>query len=152
MPDYLEDTTPTWDLICTMLRPGHSKHVRATLNARMEAVGVQDLFELVALEMAFKDRGQPYRDIWDPEIVGSGVTLPQPPLYLMWDALVQEWEAATNTPEGLHVFGYYPTIAAADAGFRNLVGLTNDTRLIQVHVNGEDHCRIIVAGEFVPPL
>ena len=45
-----------------------------------------------------------------------------------------------------------PTIAAADAGFRNLVGLTNDTRLTQVHVNGEDHCRIIVAGEFVPPL
>ena len=73
-----------------MLRPGHSKYVRATLNARMAALGAQDLFELVALEMAFLGQRQPYRDNWHSDIVHTGVTLPVPePLYLGWDEGMQ---------------------------------------------------------------
>ena len=156
MPDLLDTTTPTWDLICTMLRPGHSKYVRATLNARMAVLGAQDLFQLVAMEAVYNHREPLIRDRWDPAIIGSGLTLPEGPtvtgpLHLVWDELLQLWEAATMSPTGLDVFGYYPTVEEANAVYRSAVALPA-ARPTQVYVNGDPHLRTIVAGQIVPPL
>ena len=67
------------DLNTLCLRPGHSKYVRATLNARMAVLGAQDLFQLVAMEAVYNHREPLIRDRWDPAIIGSGLTLPEGP-------------------------------------------------------------------------
>jgi hypothetical protein len=149
---------PTWDLICELLgRHRHVEHIRAALNARLEALGALDLFELVTIEAMHSGATLPEMVHWDPAIVNAGITLPNDddglrlPLRLKWISKLQKWAATTPLNGGLSTFGYYATIAEADAAYRALVGLADD-RVTEVFVNREKLRRTIVCGQFVPPL
>jgi hypothetical protein len=152
------ETARTWDLICTLLRPGHSKYVRQVLNARMAALGARDLFELVAMEMDYNARGLPHRDNWDPAIVNAGITVELlglddvPPLQLQLNSTNQAWAARVVTSPNEEHFGNFPTIAEADAFYRAVVGLDDAAQATRVLVNGETRCRTIIDGHIVPAL
>lgn len=142
---------PTWDLICELMSLRHITHIRPVLRERIQACGAEDLMGLVYMEAVYYDTGLPQTVAWDPAIVNAGITLPEQvaeddadddgvrPLRLKWIAKTQMWAASTLLvePEAhMATFGYYATLAEADAAYRALVGLDGD-RATKVRVNGE---------------
>ena len=84
----------------------------------------------------------------DTPVEGEAVA----PLHLKWDAKTQKW-AATVVRRGVReTFGYYATVADADAVYRAIVQLHDAGRATKVHINREKHLRTIVEGRIVPAL
>ena len=84
----------------------------------------------------------------DTPVEGAAVA----PLHLKWDAKTQK-RAATVVRRGVReTFGYYATVADADAIYRTIVQLHDAGRATKVHINREKHLRTIVEGRIVPAL
>jgi hypothetical protein len=157
MPNDQIPLLPTWYLINELMGEDEIPAIKAELHARMVALGATDLFQLAIREAEHSGTPEPEMVDWEPAIVNA-----QPdddndghirPLQLKWVARTQKWAATAMTSNTTQTtFGYYPTIAEADAAYRNFVGLAYDAPATEVFVNRERHLRTIVEGCVVPPL